>query len=164
MGGGIVRAGVWRCWRSPPNVCTRPRIALLSCARLGANHVECAAGDAGRYVLQSEAMTNAKETQDEMVIAIVWYRPEQWQRVRDVATDAEELEMSYIEWLQVAEERFKEIQSKGFRVERVDVDSEELILWCNERGLENNGNARSRYAAEKLSELDQNRSLFQRRT
>jgi len=109
-------------------------------------------------------MTNANETQDEMVIAIVWYRPEQWQRVRDVATDAEELEMSYIEWLKVAEERFKEIQSKGFRVERVDVDSEELILWCNERGLENNGKARSRYAAEKLSELAQNRSLFQRRT
>jgi hypothetical protein len=102
--------------------------------------------------------------QDEMVVAIVWYRPEQWQRVRDVATDAEELEMSYAEWLQVAEARFKEIQSNGFRVEKVDVDGEKLILWCNERGLENDGKARSRYAAEKLSELDQKRSLFQRRT
>jgi hypothetical protein len=101
-------------------------------------------------------MKDSSDSSDEMVIAIVWYRPEQWQRVRDVATDAEELEMSYLEWLQVAEERFKELQGNGFRVEKVDIDSEKLILWCNERGLENNGKARSRYAAEKLSELDKN--------
>ena len=108
-------------------------------------------------------MTDTNETPDELVIAIVWYRPEQWQRVREVATDHEELEMSYSEWLQLAEERFKQIQSAGFRVEKVDVDSEKLIRWCNEHGLENNGRARSKYAAEKLSELHQNRSLFQRR-
>ena len=30
--------------------CTRPRTALLSCARLGRAEVECAAGDAGRSV------------------------------------------------------------------------------------------------------------------
>ncbi len=100
-------------------------------------------------------MKNSSEAQDEMVIAIVWYRPEQWQRVRDIATDADELEASYDEWLQVAEEKYKEIQSSGLRVEQVDVDSEKLIRWCNERGLENNGQARSLYAAERLSELDQ---------
>jgi len=42
-------------------------------------------------------MKDQSEVQDEMVIAIVWYRPEQWQRVRDVATDAEALEESYSE-------------------------------------------------------------------
>jgi hypothetical protein len=109
-------------------------------------------------------MKDSNDTQNEMVMAIVWYRPDQWQRVRDVSTDAEELELTYTEWLRLAEERFKEIQSSGLRVEKVDVDSEELIRWCNEHGLENNGKARSRYAAEKLSELDQKRSLFQRRT
>jgi hypothetical protein len=123
-----------------------------------------AAAEAQRYVLYSSAMKNPDDAQDEMVIAIVWYRPEQWERVRDVAADAEELEMSYVEWLQAAEEKFKELQSSGLRVEKVDVDSEKLILWCNERGLENNGKARSRYAAERLSELDKNRSLIQHDT
>ena len=104
-------------------------------------------------------MTGTNETHDEIVIAFVWYRPDQWRRVRDVAADAEGLEMSYSEWLQVAQARFAEVQSAGFRVEKVEVDSEELIRWCNERGLENDGKARSRYAAEKLSELDQNRSI-----
>ena len=109
-------------------------------------------------------MKDSSEAQDEMVVAIVWYRPEQWRRVRDIATDADELEASYAEWLQVAEEKFKEIQSSGLRVEKVELDSEKLIRWCNERGLENNGQARSRYAAERLSELDQKQSLIQRRT
>src|SRR2546422_567893 len=109
-------------------------------------------------------MKESSEAQDEMAIAIVWYRPEQWQRVRDIATDSEELEASYIEWLKVAEEKLKELRRSGLRVEKVDVDSEKLILWCNERGLENNGQARSRYAAERLPKLDQNRSLIERRT
>jgi len=109
-------------------------------------------------------MKNSNEAQEEMIIAVVWYRPEQWQRVRDIATDADELEASYAEWVQVAEEKLKELRSSGLRVEKVDMDSEKLILWCNERGLENNGQARSRYAAERLSELDQKRSFIQRRT
>ena len=104
-------------------------------------------------------MKYSSEAQDEMVIAIVWYRPEQWQRVGDIATDADELEATYAEWVQVAEEKLKELRSSGLRVEKVDMDSEKLILWCNERGLENNRQARSRYAAERLSELDQKRSL-----
>jgi len=37
--------------------------------------------------------------------------------------------------LRLAEEKLKEIRSSGFPVEKVDVDSEELILWCNERSL-----------------------------
>ena len=116
------------------------------------------------YVLHGVVMKDSSEAQDEMVIAIVWYRPEQWQRVRDIATDSDEMEASYIEWLKVAEEKLKELRRSGLRVEKVDVDSEKLILWCNERGLENNGQARSQYAAERLSELDQKRSLIQGRT
>jgi hypothetical protein len=109
-------------------------------------------------------MRDSNEPQNEMVIAIVWCRPEQWRRVRDIAVDADEMEPTYAEWLEQAEEKFKQIQSSGVRVEKVDVDSEKLILWCNERGLENDGQARSRYAAERLSELDQKRAIIQRRT
>jgi hypothetical protein len=100
-------------------------------------------------------MKDSTQSQDKPVVAIVWYRPEQWQRVRDIAADSDEFEDSYAEWLQLAEEKAKELKRRGLRVEKVDVDSEKLILWCNERGLENNGQARSRYAAERLSELEE---------
>src|SRR2546423_11172366 len=109
-------------------------------------------------------MKVSNKPKEETVIAIVWYRPEQWRRVRDIATDADEFETSYPEWLQGAEEKLKQLRDSGLRVEKVEVDSEKLVLWCNERSLENNGQARSLYAAERLSELDQKRSFIQRRT
>lgn len=109
-------------------------------------------------------MEDSIKSQDTMVVGFAWYRPEQWQRVREISADADDLHDSYLEWLQSAEERLKELRSSGLRVERVDVHSEELILWCNERDLEINGEARSRYVAERLSKLDQNRSLIERRT
>ncbi|CAN5888701.1 hypothetical protein BH18ACI4_BH18ACI4_01350 [soil metagenome] len=71
-----------------------------------------------------------------MVVGFAWYRPEQWQRVRDISSDVEALEDSHEEWLALAEKKVKELQSPGLRVEKVDIHSEQLILWCNERGLE----------------------------
>jgi hypothetical protein len=109
-------------------------------------------------------MENSIESHDTMVVGFAWYRPDQWQRVREISADADDLHDSYLGWLQSAEERLKELRSSGLRVEKVDVHSEELILWCNERGLEINAEARSRYVAERLSKLDLNRSLIERRT
>src|SRR5687767_7882637 len=109
-------------------------------------------------------MEDSIESLDTMVVGIAWYRPKQWQRVREISADADDLHDSYLEWLQSAEETLKELRSRGLRVEKVDVHSEELILWCNERDLEINGEARSRYVAERLSKLDQSRSLVERRT
>src|SRR5688500_10569741 len=105
-------------------------------------------------------MKDSTESEDKPVVAIVWYRPEQWQRVRDIAADSDEFEDSYVEWLQLAEEKAKELRGRGLRVEKVDLDSEKLILWCNERGCENNAKARSRYAAERLAELEEKQSLI----
>ena len=103
-------------------------------------------------------MKKSKESQNKMVVGVAWYRPEQWQRVRDISTDADSLEDSYEAWLKLAEGELKKFQSSGLRVEKVDIDSEQLILWCNEQGMEVNTQARARYAAEKLSELDQDQS------
>jgi len=103
-------------------------------------------------------MNKSKESQNKMVVGFAWYRPEQWQRVRDISADADALEDSYEEWLRLAEAKLKELGSSGLHVKKVDVDSEQLILWCNEQGLEVNSQARARYAGEKLRELDRDQS------
>jgi hypothetical protein len=109
-------------------------------------------------------MEDSIESADTMVVGIAWYRPDQWQRVREISADGDDLHDNYLEWLQSAEERLQELRSSGLRVEKVDVHSETLILWCNERGLEINGESRSRYIAERLSKIEQNQSLVSRRT
>ena len=112
------------------------------------------------YVLSEVAMENPIESHDTMVVGFAWYRPDQWQRIRDISADKDDLHDSYLEWFQSAEARLQELRASGLRVERVDVQSEALILWCNERGLEINGESRSRYVAERLSKLDQKQSLI----
>jgi hypothetical protein len=102
-------------------------------------------------------MSKRKKSQKGMVVCFAWYRPEQWQRVRDISADAEALENSFEEWLGLAEAKLLELRSSGADVKKVDIDSEQLILWCNERGFEVNASVRSRYAAEKQSELDRDR-------
>ena len=99
-------------------------------------------------------MTEPKGSEPEVVVGVAWYRRKQWQRVRNISTDADDLENTYEEWLRLAEQKLAELTAAGLRVEKVDLDSEELIVWCNERGLEINGQARSNYAAAKLRETD----------
>jgi len=103
-------------------------------------------------------MSEPKESKQKLVVGLAWYRPAQWQRVRDISSDADNLEDNYEAWLRLAEQKFKELNGSGLRVEKVDVDSESLIFWCNERGLEVNAQARSQYAAEKLREMDRDHS------
>jgi hypothetical protein len=105
-----------------------------------------------------------ESTEGKLAFGFAWYRPQQWQRVRDISEDAEDLADTYLEWLHLAEENFNQLLSSGLRVEKVDIDSEQLIIWCNERGLPITGESRSRYAAERLKELDETRSFTSGRT
>ena len=98
-------------------------------------------------------MTEPNESEQKVVVGFAWYRPAQWQRVRDISLDADALEDTYEEWLRLAEQKLAELRAAGLRVEKVDLDSERLILWCNEQGLEMNAQARSSYAAETLREI-----------
>ena len=84
---------------------------------------------------------------------VAWYRRDQWPRLLEVAEDADELEDTYEGWLQIANERFNNFKVPGVLLKKVDVDIEELIAWCAERGRPVDGSARSEFVAEKVREL-----------
>ena len=86
--------------------------------------------------------------------AIAWYKPNQWQRLREIAEDRDELEATHEEWEILAEKALKDFAAKGLPVTKITVDTEELLPWCNERGLKVNGKSRSQYAAWLLQEKD----------
>ena len=92
------------------------------------------------------------EGESRVVTGVAWYRPEQWQRFREVAEDVENLEESYEAWLQTAERLIREGIPSNLSVEKVDVDVEALLAWCNARGLAVNALTRSRYVSETLRE------------
>ena len=84
-------------------------------------------------------------------IAVAWYRPEQWERLHAVSVDVDDLEQTYDEWLLKAEIALADLRKKGFFVQKIEIDIEELVKWCKSRQLPIDGAARSAYAAEKLN-------------
>jgi hypothetical protein len=86
---------------------------------------------------------------DKVIAAIAWYRPEQWQRLREISSDVENIEDTYEEWLTKAEEMIRKADPSHVVIEKVECDVEEVLAWCNERRLEVDGKSRSQFAAEK---------------
>jgi hypothetical protein len=83
-------------------------------------------------------------------VGVAWYGPEQWSRLRKVADDPEALEETYAEWLAVAENAIRDLKKAGVSIEKVPIDTEELVAWCNANGRSINGEARAAFAGELL--------------
>src|SRR5437870_13809954 len=85
-----------------------------------------------------------------IVTGVAWYRPEQWERLRDVSEDVDNLEETYDAWLKTAERMIRDGIPTDVRVVKIDIDVEEVLAWCNVKGLAMNAESRSRYVAEKV--------------
>lgn len=83
-------------------------------------------------------------------MGIAWYRKEQWQRLRQSSEDVDDLGETYEEWLAAALDGLKKLAALGVEAEKVDVDVDELLAWCNIQGLPLNGESRSEFAADKI--------------
>ena len=85
------------------------------------------------------------QEKEQVVIGIGWYRPDQWQLLREFSSDADELEETYAEWETEAAKAFGYAQNPGVLVVKVDVDVEELLTWCQQKGVAVNADARAEF-------------------
>ena len=92
------------------------------------------------------------ERKDQVLVAIPWYRPEQWRRLKEISSDAKSMEESYEQWNAFANRRVNELKRLGRRVEKVPVDVEELLKWCQGRNRPVDAQARAEFAAAKCAE------------
>ncbi len=93
----------------------------------------------------------------EVIAGIAWFRADQWQLLRSLATDAGELEETHEEWVKIAEKTIEDLAKQGVLARKVDVDVNELQAWClaqKKRPLDSS--ARAAYAATRLRELHEN--------
>ena len=84
-----------------------------------------------------------------MVTGLAWYRPEQWARLREISEDVENLDDTYEEWRQKAEQALRDIPA-DVTLEKVDIDVEEVLAWCNVLRLPMNARSRARYVSDRL--------------
>jgi hypothetical protein len=94
-----------------------------------------------------------RDNEEEKNVGVAWYRPEQWERLRELVVDPEVIENTYEEWAHMAEEKMGELLKAGIEVWKVPVDVEELHAWCELQGLPLDGYARAKFVAQKLYEM-----------
>jgi hypothetical protein len=87
-------------------------------------------------------------------LGIAWYAEAEWQRLREVAADPDELKPTYAEWLQGADQAARDLTALGMLVERVDIRVSELETWCRTHNRVLDGQARSEFVTEMLRHRD----------
>jgi hypothetical protein len=87
-----------------------------------------------------------------IAVAIGWYSLRDWLRLKATAADADSLHSTYREWLAEVERTINTLSNAGTEVERLNVDVDELVAWCEAEGVANTGAARARFIEEKARE------------
>ena len=85
-----------------------------------------------------------------MKVGVAWYRESEWERLRQLAADPEEIEETYAEWMKVYEDGIRLLAITGLVPERVEIDVEELQAWCSANKRRLDGEARAEFTSELL--------------
>lgn len=88
----------------------------------------------------------------EMVIGIGFYKREQWPLLLETAADADRLEKTYDEWVEVLDSTLEKLKSQGIGTELVEVDVNDLLAYCKKKKIRNDGKARSGFIVELTGE------------
>lgn len=78
-------------------------------------------------------------------LALAWYDREAWNRLREVADDAQALDDTYEDWESGALEAIRNFESLGQRPVKVPIDIDALLAWCREHGKRIDSAARAEY-------------------
>ena len=89
---------------------------------------------------------------DEPIVPIAWYKPSQWERLEEIAPDIKQACQSYEDWHAAITRAMNRLRRQGRRAEKVEVDVEELLAWCQAQDRPVDSAARAEYAAARLAE------------
>lgn len=99
------------------------------------------------FVLYINGKEHRADATKGSVVPFCWYKPEEWENLKQSAADADKLDDTYEAWKKNANEMIQFIRSAGRTVCKINVKVEKLNAWCSTEGMENDSVGRSRYAA-----------------
>lgn len=82
------------------------------------------------------------------IIAIAWYRPQDYDRLKAMFVDGDEMPDTFQEWERSVLEMVAVLKSSGQRVVQAYIDPETFPAWCAARGLPLDTYAKTLYGAE----------------
>jgi hypothetical protein len=98
-------------------------------------------------------MPKSKFDSSTSAVGVAWYKPEEWETLRNVSTDKDKLEETHAEWLKEAERVVKGLRQQGLQIIKIDVEVADLLLWCESQEIPLNAEARAKYTAFRVKQL-----------
>jgi hypothetical protein len=86
-------------------------------------------------------------------MGVSWYRPEQWDRLREISEDKATFDTSYEESLVEWGKKIQDLEAQGIRPIKVEVDVEALLTWCTEQGLPITPETRTKFMMNTFRDL-----------
>jgi len=87
-----------------------------------------------------------------MELGLAWYSRQNWERLREIADDRDNLDDAYEDWERQALKMIHDLEAVGRRIRKVPINIEALIAWCAERKCRIDMAARSEYVSHLLSQ------------
>jgi hypothetical protein len=85
------------------------------------------------------------------LIGIGVYQKGQWPLLLETADDADLMIAAYDEWLRGIEKLIENIKTVGIEPVKVEIDVYELLAYCRQYNVKNNGETRSQFIVELLN-------------
>ena len=89
-------------------------------------------------------------------VGIVWYSQVEWQKMKEISSDAEIFESSFKEWEQMANKSLLDMKASGLFAKKVFIKTVEFIVWCKIHSLPLDASSRSKYITEIMSKQNTN--------
>lgn len=83
---------------------------------------------------------------EQKILAVLWPDERNYERFRAICS-VDELHNSLASYRAAANVRLRQLEREGMEIERVSFDTEELLIFANERGAPVDGRMRAEYAA-----------------
>ena len=90
-----------------------------------------------------------KKNMQRASVAVSWYTPDEWARVKAAAADPEVFENTFQEWEAMATDALRDLRKAGTNPVKVFVAAEELQAWCLVHGKPVRADARAEFVLEK---------------
>ena len=82
-------------------------------------------------------------------INLAYYEKKDWNRLLEVIDDKENMHNTWKEWNKASLKLKKKLTSQGLAVKDVIVNIDSLIMYCEIRGIKNDGKSRSQFVSKK---------------
>jgi hypothetical protein len=83
----------------------------------------------------------------EMRVGVAWYSESEWDKIRAIAADRDDLETTYLDWVRVFTKGMHTLAQAGVIAEPVAITAADLKAWCEKEGRGVDSAARSEFAS-----------------